>query len=342
MTGESRRGASGVRHAFMLGKFMPPHAGHLYAARVGARLAHTMTVLVCSTDHEPIDGTLRAGWMRELLPECRVVHMHRDIPQVPEDHPDFWPIWRAAVREHHPETIDRVLGSETYVFRLAQELEATAVLLDPERQVFDVSATQIRAAPGNHWQFLSEPVRAWYRRRVCLLGPESTGKSSLAAHLAHAFDTCRMPEYGRTYDAHYRQGGNWREADFIALASTHAAMRAALEPRAGPLWFEDTDALQTLVWADFLGAPMTLDALLPEFVPADFYLLLSPEVSWHDDGTRYLAEPASRTRFFARCEALLQATGHPYAVVEGSRWAERERAARDIVERVSGLSPTPG
>ena len=34
-------------------------------------------------------------------------------------------------------------------------------------------------------------------KRVCLLGAESTGKTTLAEQLATAFDTLVNPEYGR-------------------------------------------------------------------------------------------------------------------------------------------------
>ena len=36
-------------------------------------------------------------------------------------------------------------------------------------------------------------------KRVCLLGAESTGKTTLAAALAERFDTVWNPEYGRPY-----------------------------------------------------------------------------------------------------------------------------------------------
>lgn len=43
-----------VRRAFMLGKFMPPHLGHLLCCEAGRRLAERMTVLVCSTDRKSV------------------------------------------------------------------------------------------------------------------------------------------------------------------------------------------------------------------------------------------------------------------------------------------------
>ena len=71
------------------------------------------------------------------------------------------------------------------------------------------------------------------QKRLTLLGPESVGKTTLAARLAKHFDTRLVPEYGRTYDEKYmqsrfKQGKGWRVEDLLAIAETHAAMRAAI------------------------------------------------------------------------------------------------------------------
>ncbi len=315
----------------MLGKFMPPHLGHLLCCEAGRRLAEHMTVLVCSTDAEPIDGRLRAAWMRESVPGCRVLHMHRDIPQTPSEHPDFWPIWRRAVREMHPEPIDLVIGSESYIVQLAEELSARPVLIDPDRELHPVSGTAVRASPVQNWRWLPPPVQRHYRRRVCLVGPQSTGKSTLSAALAARFKTTYMTEYGRTYDAVYRRGHGWTAADFVHLAEVHVSIRKPLMERAGALFFEDTDALQTVVWSERLGAPMSVTALLPDFEPADLYLLLSPEVPWLDDGTRYFEAAETRVWFFQRTRDLLEAVGAPYEIIAGDSWEERTRLAAQRV-----------
>ena len=111
---------------FFLGKFMPPHRGHLDVCEIALGMVRELTVLVCSTPSEPIPGEKRFQWMKQSVPGARVLHMHRDIPQAPEDHPDFWTIWRKAIREFHPEPIDIVFAGEDYGVRLAAELGAEA------------------------------------------------------------------------------------------------------------------------------------------------------------------------------------------------------------------------
>jgi cytidyltransferase-like protein len=107
---------------FVLGKFMPPHAGHQLLCGTAERMVDALTILVCSLPDDPIPGALRLQWMRALFPNARVIGHDAIVPQAPEDSPDFWPIWRAIVRQAHPEPIDYVFAGESYGLRLAEEV----------------------------------------------------------------------------------------------------------------------------------------------------------------------------------------------------------------------------
>ena len=318
-----------MKRGFMLGKFMPPHAGHLFVCQTAEALVDELTILVCSLDDDPIPGVLRYEWMKALNPSARVLHLTDDVPQEPKDHPDFWTIWRGLCRNAHPEKVDLVFGSEPYVVRLAQELDAQPVVLDPDREAFPVSGTAIRENPAAHWQFIPRPVRAHYQKRVALVGPESTGKTTLAKRLADHFDTLWVPEYGRSYDR-FRGDGFWSPADFTAIAHRHTASREAIAPEAGPILIEDTDPLLTAVWQEMLlGArPERADT-----VPlADHYLLMMDDAEWKDDGTRYFGDANRRGQFMRLCEDALVKRGASFTKIAGD-WATREAAAIEAVRR---------
>lgn len=328
-------------HGFLLGKFMPPHAGHLYCAEVGKARCDVMTVLVCSRDAEPIDGYLRAQWMRECLsrPSYRVLHMHRDIPQEPEDHEDFWPIWRAAIAEFHPEPIDWVFGSEGYVHRLASEIGAQPFPVDPKRQVVPVSATEIRENLTSHWNHVPVPVRSHFQHRLVLLGAESTGKTVLSEALAARLKSVPIPEYGRDYDAVFRHGQDWVTSDFEAIMAGHKALADTMAERGGPIVVEDTDALQTLVWAEALLGEVHNPLLdwARSAVEGKTYLLLDDAVPWKDDGTRHFADPGRRAWFTARLRSWLDELGADWKCIEGDDWVERTAAAYIHLDRLSRL-----
>lgn len=314
---------------------MPPHEGHLFMCDVASELVDELTILVCTRDCEPIEGNLRFKWMQvSVKSNVRVVHLHRDIPQEPSEHPDFWNIWRETIQELHPESIHTVFGSEDYVKRLASELNAEPFIIDKERTMVPVSSTQVRDDPQGCWEHIPRAVRHFYQKRICLLGPESTGKSELSQTLAKEFDTKYVPEYGRTYDAAFKQGKNWQASDFTAIAEGHQVLQKQIAQRAGYVYFEDTDILQTAIWSEYLlGAiPDEVITLMRNWNFADFYLLLKPDIVWVDDGTRYSGDPEVREWFFIKLAALLSDLNLPYQVVDGKDWISRGSLAKEQMD----------
>jgi NadR type nicotinamide-nucleotide adenylyltransferase len=309
---------------FLLGKFMPPHAGHMLLCDSARSLVDELTILVCSLPGDPIKGALRLAWMRELMPDCRVIHHDAPVPQGPRDGPDFWPVWGTIVRAAHPEPIDLVFAGQDYGLRLAAELDATFVPIgarvmgqDPDG-LGGLGAGAIRADPWAYWRFLPEPVRAHFARTFCLHGVESTGKSMMAERLARHFGTVWTPEYGRAHcEAH---GIDLDEEGLLLIGRAQQAMIAASLPWCDRRLIVDTDALMTAAWCEMLlgRAP---DALFA-YPKADLYLLLEPDVPWVDDGTRCFGTDEARARFAAACRAVLGRAGVRWQSIGGS-WDER-------------------
>ncbi|MDB5706331.1 MAG: hypothetical protein JWN66_3447 [Sphingomonas bacterium] len=303
-----------MTRGFLLGKFMPPHAGHQLLGEAAQALVDDLTILVCWLPGDPIPGPVRLAWMRELFPAARVIGHDAVVPQEPADHPDFWDIWRGIVRQAHPESIDLVFASEPYGARLAAEVGARFRPIDPDRDAAAISASAIRADPWRHWGMMPPPVRAHYARTICLHGPESTGKSTLARQLADHFETALMPEYGRTWCETF--GTDLVMADLVAIAQTHDAMTESLKRRCNRRLIADTDPLMTAVWADML-----FGARDPWFDrwdrPADLYLLLDVDLPWIDDGTRLFGSADARARFFDLSRAELDRRGVRWALVGG-------------------------
>lgn len=324
-----------MTRGFLLGKFMPPHLGHVYCCDFAQAIADEVTVLVCSLDDDPIPGALRYDWMSRLLPRCRVRHLTEPVPQEPSEHPQFWDIWRDIVQRVHPGTIDYVFASEAYGDRLAREVGARFVPVDPARRAVPVSARDIRDDPFRHWRYLPDLVRPYFAGRICLFGPESTGKSTLAAQLADRFDTVQVPEYGRVHTDAF--GTACAPADLLAIARGHIASEKAAVRNANRILILDGDPLLTAVWSDMLCGGRD-----PWFAaydnPADLYLLTDIDMPWADDGTRYFPDSADRGRFLAACRAELEARGVPFVTLSGDAENRRRTAVDAIVNRFPGLS----
>ena len=318
-----------MSRGFLLGKFMPPHRGHLMLCDFARNYCDALTVLVCSLPGDPIAGDLRAAWMRELVPGARIVHFDKDVPQEPSDHPDFWRIWREIIHSVHPEPIDYAFTSEPYGGRLAEEIGARHVPFDPARSAAPVSATDIRRSPMLFWDYLPAPVRSHYVKTVCLFGPESTGKSTLAKRLAAHYRTIAAPEYGRIYCEIF---GTYCKADDLrAIVKGQKALEFAAKRQANRLLILDTDRLMTALWADMLLGlrPPDLDVVEET---ADLYLLADVDIPWADDGTRYFPGDDARKRFYRICREELEKRNLPFETIGGDRDG-RLKAAVDAVDR---------
>ena len=322
-----------VRRGFLLGKFMPPHAGHISLIDAARRLVDELTILVCWLPDDPIPGESRLGWMRELFPDCRVLGHGEAAPQQPGGSADFWPVWRGIVRSVHPEPIDYVFAGEAYGAELACQVGGLFVPLGgrilgaPSDPIGGLTASAVRRDPAGHWPLLPLPVRRHYQQRVCLHGGESTGKSTLAAMLADHFQTVTVGEYGRSHCEVYKD--ELTANDLQLIADAQQAMIEAAAPWAGPLLLIDTDALMTAAWCEMLLGNRP-EAMM-RCARADLYLLLEPDVPWVDDGTRFFADAARRSQFNSIVEQVLIDAKVRFARISGT-FDQRETAAMAAID----------
>lgn len=152
---------SEVIHGLVLGKFLPYHEGHAHLIRTARARVDELTVLVCSLSREPIPGALRHDWVSASHRDCRVVHVEEEVPQAPEEDPEFWTI-RTDLIGRHAGRVDTVFTSEAYGDELARRLGAEHVCVDLERLAVPVSGTAVRADPLSNWQHIPVIVRPYF------------------------------------------------------------------------------------------------------------------------------------------------------------------------------------
>jgi HTH-type transcriptional repressor of NAD biosynthesis genes len=322
----------GQGRGLVIGKFMPPHRGHVHLIDFARAYADAVVVVVESVAGEPIPSALRFAWMREIAHGCRVHHLTTHQPQEPSAHPDFWGLWRRTLAAIVPDGVDYVFASEAYGAPLAGILGAHFVPVDPGRHAVPVSASQIRADPMTHWDALPPCVRPYFAKRVCVFGPESTGKSTLAQGLAAHFETVAVPEYAR---AHLEaRDAVMSAADMPLIARGQMAAEDALARQANRLLICDTDPLTTAIWSEALYGQCAPE--VTEAANARRYhltLLLDVDVPWIEDPVRYL--PENRRAFFDRCEAELIRRDRPYVIIRGhwdARWETAVEAVAALLE----------
>lgn len=314
------------KSGFVLGKFLPPHNGHVYMCEFAREYCKHLTILVCSLDNEPIPGKFRHQCMKEMFPDCTVVHFEQPagFPQEPTGPYDysFWEKWKGAVRYGmqctegdywgYPEV---VFASEGYGHRLADEVGARFVPVDIDRTVRNISGTTIRKNPFDHWDMIPNIVKPYFTKRVVLFGPESSGKTTLANELGYLYNTVVAPEYGRTYTETFGPD-NLGDSDFARIVAGHRAGVKAASKQANKILIEDTDPLMTAVWSIMLTDHR--DPWFEQFNDyADLYILCGIDIPWEDDGTRYFKEEVERQRFYDLCRAELVSRGVKFIEVSG-------------------------
>ena len=315
-----------ARTGLILGKFMPPHRGHLHLVDAALRSVDELTILVCSLRREPIPGALRFDWIRELVPGARVVHLTDENPSYPHEHPRFWEMWTESVRRILPHGPDVLFTSESYGDELARRLGARHVAVDIPRSAVPVSGTAIRDEPLKHWDFIPEPVRPYFARRVVVTGSESTGKTTLAARLAAHLGTVWTPEYARGYlDA---KPTPLDPSDIEPIARGQRALEEDAARRANRVLIQDTDVLSTCVYAEHYNGTCP-PSVRRAMRPPDLYLLLGIDVPWVPDPQRDRGH--MREHMHALFRDAVRASGAPYVEITGD-WEERFRRAVAAVE----------
>ncbi len=313
----------------VIGKFYPPHRGHSYLIDVArAHVAH-LTVIVCDAAGQTIPGHLRAAWLRELHPDVEVLRVDDVYP------PDDSRLWAELTVRWLGYVPDAAFTSEEYGDAYARLMGSTHVLVDRARRVVPCSGTAIRADPLAWWDDLAPPVRAHYCVRVCVLGAESSGTTTLAAALARHYHTAWVPEYGRAYwEARLRRpdAGPWRSEEFVHIAREQSRREDEAARGANRVLILDTDAFATTIWHQrYVGTRSAAVAAVATTHRPDLYVLTGVDIPFVQDGTR--DGEHLRAWMHARFLQELPARGCPYVVVTGPHEA-RLRAAVTAIDRL--------
>jgi NadR type nicotinamide-nucleotide adenylyltransferase len=171
---------------------------------------------------------------------------------------------------------------------------------------------------------------------ICLLGVESTGKTTLGQKVARRLGGHFLPEYGREFAETI--GTEFSAFALRSIARIHEQRRRRLLATQPRLLVEDTDVVMTAAWFRMLNghADPVLSAMP---APADVHLLFAPDTPWVDDGTRRFVGP-DREAFARAIDAELAARGI-VPVLIGGNWPEREAAlAAAISARLDSSRPS--
>lgn len=178
-------------------------------------------------------------------------------------------------------------------------------------------------------------------KKIVVIGPESTGKSTLCRQLAEHFETVWCPEYAREYLL--TNGKDYSYTDLLAIAKGQIAgeenWAELLEKRAAPLleqdydipYFIDTNMVVMKVWAEFVFNkchPYIEEQLAKR--KYDHYLLCQPDLEWEKDELREYPDLETRERLFFIYKNYLEQQSVPWTLIKGKNDDRIQSAIRTV------------
>ena len=150
--------------------------------------------------------------------------------------------------------------------------------------------------------------------RVGIIGPESTGKSTLATYLANRYGGVLVTEYAREYMEQLAPSYTYTYDDVVTIAK-HQVQQLATCVDEDRVQFFDTELIITKVWFlhKFGKCPDFLLQAIEKY-KMDVYLLCYPDMPWQPDPVR--ENPMIRTYLFDWYEKEVQALGIPYYIIK--------------------------
>jgi len=170
--------------------------------------------------------------------------------------------------------------------------------------------------------------------KIAVVGPESTGKSTMSAYLAKHYNTVWVPEFARGYCEALTEPCTWQ--DEINMFYGQLALEAEYLPKANNLVICDTTFITVKIWSDeiFGHSPQEVLDELPKH-PYDLYLLLNIDLPWEEDPLRDF--PHMREHFMDVWHKELDALGARYILISGTGDDRYENAVKAVDDFISNL-----
>jgi len=187
-------------------------------------------------------------------------------------------------------------------------------------------------------------------KKVVIIGPESTGKSTLCAQLANHFNTTWVREYAREYLLTNGTGYTFKDLADIAkgqVALEKEGIRKLIEhesthqgdittghsPAAEKIQvlFIDTNMDVLKVWCEFVFDKCH-HWILNQIVERDYelYLLCDIDLPWVKDELREYPDLAEREKLYHHYKDIVINQAVPWANIRGNYEERLEQAIREV------------
>jgi NadR type nicotinamide-nucleotide adenylyltransferase len=167
-------------------------------------------------------------------------------------------------------------------------------------------------------------------KRVAIVGPECTGKTTLSKQLADYFKTEWVREYARGYLN--KMAVPYQENDLLMIAQGQMRIEDEYAGSANQFLFCDTNLVVIKIWS-MVKYNKCHSWIEEEMINRKYqlHLLTNIDIPWEDDPLR--EHPHQREMLFNLYEEELKRLKVPYQIIEGTP-EERVKQAIGVIEKL--------
>lgn len=323
------------------GSFNPLHLGHVNDIIKASNMCEELyVVLSVSSDKNEIDHRERFMWLKNITSDMSNVEVVEIFDNsISKDSYD-WKKGADGVKRIINNNIDIVFAGSDYEGKnIWEQLYPESTIKYFSRDEINISSTQIRSNPYNYFEYLPKCVQKYYTKKVCVVGTESCGKSTLVRNLAKYFNTNYVSEAGR--DICDEAGGidNMQAYHYLKILLEHKKMEDNSLETANKVLLIDTDSLVTLYYY-MLGFKEDMNDAIAEIAKNisklneyDLYIFLEPDVKWVQDGTRTYGETQIREKNNILLKKIFEDNNIKYISVSGN-YEQRYEKTKQLIKKI--------
>lgn len=330
-----------MKTGLTLGKYSPLHKGHQLVIETALKeMDHLYVMIYDSPATTSIPLKVRARWIRELYPQVSVIEAWNGPTEVGYT-PEIMRTQEAYLLAHvHDKNITHFYSSEPYGDHVSKALKAVNRTVDISRSIVPVSGTVIRENPYSARSYLADNVYRDHVVNVVFLGAPSTGKSTIAEHLAHELSTLWMPEFGREFWEKNQIDRRLTRDQLVELARGHLEREEDLLLKARNYLFTDTNVLTTLLFSYYYhgsASPELEEMALKHVSRYDLCFLCDADIPYDDTWDR--SGEMSREIMQQQIIADLNSRKISYILLQGSV-AERKNQVMQVLDSFNKFGNT--
>lgn len=325
------------------GNFNPLHLGHVNNIIKASNVCQKLYVVLSVTKNKnEIDHRERFKWLKNITSDMDNVCVFEIFDDSTSKDKTPWEQERDDIVNFIKDKIDVVFCGDDYKEKnIFERLYPNSEIVYFDRKEINISSTMIRGNPYKYFDYLPNVVRLYYTKKVCVVGTESCGKTTLVRNLAKYFNTTHVEEADRYICDEAGGIDNMQKYHYFEILFKHKQLENDAMKSANKVLLIDTDSLITLYYYN-LGFN-DKDSLNKSFNDVatgisnlnnyDLYLFLEPDVEWVQDGTRTYGEQSIREENNNTLKQLLDKNNIKYVSISGD-YDERYKKSKEAIMRL--------